>query len=125
MRTAYAHIASRAMINLTHITGATFTVDRVSVPITQPSNRGQGIASALFKEVCTEADHQGVTLILYIVPDGSPGSLGRRQLTAWYQRLGFVPDPDRKRWWIRHPKEVGSEALDSHLNQAAYGADRN
>ena len=109
MRTGFMDISSRAMINLSQDMLSndpynTYVVNRVSVPMSIPSNRGKGIASRLFTEVCAEADRQGITLMLIISPDGSPGSLTREQLTAWYQRLGFHPDEEHPGWWIRLPR---------------------
>jgi predicted GNAT family acetyltransferase len=104
MRTGFIDIPSRAMINLTQGSHNVYTVNRVSVPRAWPSNRGKGIASRLFAEVCAEADREAVTLILFISPDGTSGSLDMKQLADWYQRLGFRHHDEIPGWWKRLPK---------------------
>jgi GNAT superfamily N-acetyltransferase len=51
--------------------------------------RRLGRASALMKQVLSQADCEGVTLLLGIDPDGSEGSMDYDQLVAWYRRMGF------------------------------------
>jgi predicted N-acetyltransferase YhbS len=112
MPTGFMDVPSNAMINLSpdidesSVNGNpnTYVVNRVSVPQRIPSNRGQGIASRLFADVCAEADRQGITLILMIHPDGSTGSLTYPQLVAWYRRLGFRPSVENPGWWKRVPQ---------------------
>ncbi|AEW94080.1 hypothetical protein SCATT_17090 [Streptantibioticus cattleyicolor NRRL 8057 = DSM 46488] len=63
--------------------------------VTLPRFRGRGWASELLREVCSEADREGVELVLKV--ETSPGGLTEAELLAWYQRHGFTPvsaDPE-------------------------------
>jgi predicted GNAT family acetyltransferase len=66
-------------------------VNRVNVPL---SWRGQGIASALMKEVCRDADITKTTLHLSVQPDASGTGLNEDQLLAFYKRNGFISVDD-------------------------------
>lgn len=112
MRTTFFDRETKAMIDLQPDVwgraGKVFTVNRVSVPPSTPSNRGKGVASRLFAEVCTEADHEGITLALVIIPDDTQSdSLTREQLEAWYRRLGFTTSQTTAPWWTRPPNPEG------------------
>ena len=56
----------------------------------QPAHRRRGIGGRLLSRVTADADREGVTLYLDIVPgDGMDAD----QLRAWYGRHGFVSRP--------------------------------
>lgn len=76
------------MVSLSDMDGY-WEVNRVSVPLASPSNRGRGIARYLMGQVLHDADSEGITLRLVISPDGSSGSLSHGALESWYERLGF------------------------------------
>lgn len=59
-------------------------LQRISVPV---GYRGKGHASALLKTILSDADRDGVTLYLCIMPKGG---LNELQLRQWYERYGFV-----------------------------------
>lgn len=61
-----------------------------SVDTQDPKERGKGHATALMKQVLSEADAEGVNLFLGVSPSGLPETLDGPALTAWYERLGFV-----------------------------------
>lgn len=50
--------------------------------------RGEGLATALMREVCVEADREGISLILEPKQSSATG-LTDGQLEGWYERLGF------------------------------------
>lgn len=58
-------------------------ITRINVPV---ASRGKGLGSKLLDEVCRDADAEGVTLYLEVLPSGG---LTLRQLTTWYERNGF------------------------------------
>lgn len=63
------------------------------IRVTQPEQRGKGLASAALKDLLAIADEHG--LIVALTPAGVPsgkGMLSDRQLRAWYARHGFVPN---------------------------------
>lgn len=49
--------------------------------------RGQGKASALLREVCAEADREGLMLLLE--PKPTDATLTVEQAESWYGRFGF------------------------------------
>lgn len=71
-------------------------INRINVPVKWRRN---GVGRKLMKEVTDEADHLGVTLVLFINPYGD---MDYDALSAWYQRVGFT-EGDDARWW-RTPK---------------------
>lgn len=56
---------------------------RVNVP---KKHRGNGHASTLLKMALEDADQEGITLVLGVVPSDG---LDAETLTAWYLRNGF------------------------------------
>ena len=75
--------------------------------------RGNGYASALLDEVLADADSEGVTLYLEIVPDGT--GLSFEQLAAFYERKGFVQEPGLSdSGYMRKPKGEASEQGNRH-----------
>jgi ribosomal protein S18 acetylase RimI-like enzyme len=60
-------------------------LQRISVPV---GYRGLGHASALLRTILADADREGITLYLCIMPKG--GGLNELQLRRWYERYGFV-----------------------------------
>jgi hypothetical protein len=53
------------------------------------AHRNKGEASQLLREVCEEADRQGIVLMLMPEPFDEP-DLGATQLEHWYARFGFM-----------------------------------
>ncbi|WP_435270926.1 GNAT family N-acetyltransferase [Streptomyces sp. 1222.5] len=52
-----------------------------------PEHRGKGWGSEILKEICRDADAEGITLMLSVEP--GPGGLSAEGLAAWYGRYGF------------------------------------
>ncbi|MFJ3634633.1 GNAT family N-acetyltransferase [Streptomyces sp. NPDC090112] len=50
-------------------------------------HRGKGWASELLRQICQEADREGLTLLLSVEP--GPRGLSYEALAAWYRRHGF------------------------------------
>jgi GNAT superfamily N-acetyltransferase len=61
-------------------------ISRINVPV---GYRGQGFGTKLLKEITDDADKEGETLALEIIPSGD---LGYDDLEAWYRRNGFKQD---------------------------------
>lgn len=64
--------------------------------------RGQGLGSQLMQQVCDEADLHGSVLHLHCRPE----------MTAWYERFGFVAKPDAEEdpfWGIGMEREPRKE----------------
>lgn len=74
-------------------------VNRINVP---HKHRGQGHGSTLLRQICEDADREGVSLHLCINPTGP---LDYDQLEKWYRRYGFDDDPDENAdgWFVRQP----------------------
>lgn len=73
--------------------------------------RGKGHASGLLRLVFQEADAEGVDLLLrpgvFSIKIGE--TLTRDQLTAWYLRYGFEPDPEAPHPWLRRRCQAAVE----------------
>lgn len=59
---------------------------------TTPNGRHEGRASEVLREVCDDADHEGVTLWLQIQPD-EDCPMTAVELEAWYEKFGFKSEP--------------------------------
>jgi predicted N-acetyltransferase YhbS len=70
--------------------------------------RGQGAGKRLMERVLTDADEEGIDLMLSVDP--SPG-IDEARLRAWYQRLGFQQfapdDPNTLVRYCQLPASVG------------------
>lgn len=91
MKYSYFDFGSRGIVDLApnclvepEMTGG-WMICRVNVPA--PSRR-QGIATRLMAEVLADADAEGEVLWLAV---NAYGDMTKRQLIAWYKRLGFKP----------------------------------
>ncbi|WP_078626324.1 GNAT family N-acetyltransferase [Streptomyces sp. NRRL S-241] len=71
-------------------------------------HRGKGWASELLRQICQEADREGLTLLLSVEP--GPRGLSYEALAEWYQRCGFE---------VGHPTETADPAILIRLPQAA------
>jgi ribosomal protein S18 acetylase RimI-like enzyme len=60
-------------------------LQRIHVPV---GYRGLGHGSALLKTILADADREGISLYLCIIP--KDGGLNELQLRRWYERYGFV-----------------------------------
>jgi hypothetical protein len=85
MRTVYVNPATRAIADLVRPGELTpgWTITRINVP---KKHRGKGEGRSLLRRICTDADVEGVTLYLEVLPSGG---LDFNELTAWYGRYGF------------------------------------
>lgn len=84
MKSCYVDPKSRAIADLIRLKEREWLLTRINVPF---QNRGKGYASTLLKRVLYEADQEGITLTLEVIPSGN---LDEQQLTAWYERNGFI-----------------------------------
>lgn len=87
-----------AVLDVTHVEPGVYMVNRINTPALW---RGKGIASAMLKACCREADRLGITLILSINPSDG---LGYKDLLAWYGRHGFVARPSDDGYFERAPR---------------------
>lgn len=85
MKTCYANERSRAIADLILVEEKVYLLTRINVP---KSHRGLGYARLLLKMITTDADADGVTLLLEVAPSDG---LDYAQLSAWYERHGFMP----------------------------------
>jgi hypothetical protein len=75
---------------------------------TQRMKRGYGYASAVLREMLADADAEGVTVMLSVESDNTPGSMSNANLITWYWRYGFrilSGDSDRPAM-IRQPQST-------------------
>lgn len=92
MRETFFDYPTRGILNLVLLNmndgrGDRYWLARINTPA---KHRGKGIAGRLMREMCSEADAEGVDIYLGISPSGD---LDLYELRAWYERLGFVQDP--------------------------------
>ena len=83
MRTCYVDEGSRSIADLCDYYGKGMLLTRINVP--QPV-RGRGHARDLLARILRDADEEGVTLYLEILPSGG---LTYYELEGWYLRAGF------------------------------------
>lgn len=86
MKNCYIDRDTRSIADLTNVgemVPGTMTITRINVPA---ESRGKGLGSMLLKQICTDADAEGVGLSLEIVPSGP---LDYQDLYRWYGRYGF------------------------------------
>lgn len=72
---------------------------------TAPGWRGRGLATALLKRACADADREGVELQLYPAPL-EVGGLTLGELRAWYGRHGFSAEGMAGGYLRRLPRGV-------------------
>lgn len=90
MKTTYVISEYRAIADVVpDFEPDTYLITRINVPY---KHRGQGIGSRLLAAIITDADAEGVTLTLHVLPSGE---LGYGDLCAWYERRGFVYSNER------------------------------
>jgi len=98
---------------------------KIAMIYTAVSARGEGLATDLLREVCADADREGATLTLAVVPEQTGGKAPNvAQLWNWYAKHGFVEavmqsGPARM---IRAPKHETSKTV--VIKNAPYGAIR-
>lgn len=66
-----------------YMDAASWIVTRVYVP---PEHRRKGIATAMMKEICEQADQQDVKLMLELAPYGE---MTKDELREFYMKFGF------------------------------------
>ena len=84
-----------------------WTLTRISVPpfdFEGHALRGKGLARGIMEQILSDADKERVILRLYISPGGG---LTKRQLAAWYKRLGFDRNKTYPHWLVRLPRGAG------------------
>jgi len=86
MPTCYFHKATRSIADLISVDSGEYLLTRVNVP---DKYRNAGIGSRILDEICKDADENGVTLVLEVVPSGG---LTFHDLVRWYERRGFESD---------------------------------
>ena len=95
MKTKYTLPGSEARIELSRVSRFNHAhITQVIVPI---SRRGEGVGSKLLREVCEDADREGILLTLsaiasIAVNQGKVKGLAQADLMAWYRRYGFIDD---------------------------------
>jgi GNAT superfamily N-acetyltransferase len=92
------HIATLDVVSMRDVSPPAVVITRIVVP---QVHRGHGVGSLLLRQACFDADKEGVCLVLEINPYGD-GGLSLRELSMWYQRRGFVCQPEGH--YIREPR---------------------
>jgi len=65
---------------------------KIQMVVTPFKDRGQGIATAFFKDLVAEAKRNKIDV--FLTPDDSyqePGDMTKKDLVRWYKKLGFEP----------------------------------
>lgn len=62
---------------------------------TAADSRGKGDASKLLQDVCNEADHERLVLILMPIPFDKVDALSELNLIEWYAKFGFTIIQDK------------------------------
>lgn len=88
MRTYYINPEINAIADVDSIGGMVCWIRRINVPA---PHRGKGYGSELLDRICTDADAEGMILMLYVV---STGRLDDCDLISWYERRGFIVQED-------------------------------
>ena len=83
MKSCYVDYATHSIADVCTVFQGGLTITRINVP---KAHRGQGHARKLLAEILTDADREGVVLLLEISPSDG---LSWSQLEAWYTRHGF------------------------------------
>lgn len=85
MNTCFAHKQTRTIADLMEHPSEprSMVINRINVPA---MHRGKGFGRRILHEILKEADFEGVTLYLEVVPSGG---LRWNELKAWYERAGF------------------------------------
>ena len=76
-----------------HLRERTREITKVHTPA---SEQNKGLASALMRQVCEEADKAGITLVLWPRPYGDDIAMSSGMLQLWYAEFGFrviQPEP--------------------------------
>jgi len=80
---------------------------KIAMIYTAVSARREGLATDLLREVCADADREGVTITLAVVPEQTGGKAPNvAQLWNWYAKHGFVEMSSHIGWprMIRPPR---------------------
>lgn len=80
---------------------------KIAMIYTAVSARREGLATDLLREVCADADREGATLTLAVVPEQTGGKAPNvPQLMDWYAKHGFVEISSHIGWprMIRLPQ---------------------
>jgi len=64
------------------------SIREVSRVYTPKADRGQGLATALMRDLCEQADALHLALLIHVQPY-SDSEMDAAQLEAWYARFGF------------------------------------
>jgi hypothetical protein len=74
---------------------------------THHTSQNKGYATSLVHQICREADHDRIVLVLWPNPFGDSISLSRTQLQEWYEReFGFTAIQHDPLLMARQPQAV-------------------
>lgn len=98
MKTCYVDKEHRAIADIIRPGELTpnWTISRINVPA---EYRGKGVGGKLLREILADADAEGVTLQLEIMPSDG---LTYEELRRWYISYGFRHTPTG--YWKRKPQ---------------------
>jgi hypothetical protein len=114
-----------AIADLTELPGhasgrAVWLINRINVP---QKVRGLGYGSALLRQICEDANTEGVVLEVHPTPSGG---LNMTQLLRWYRRYGFeghagVPMLRYPGNWIPRPRTPEERELPTCIGCGDFG----
>jgi ribosomal protein S18 acetylase RimI-like enzyme len=99
MKSDYFNMEEGAHICTMNAGAMGYIITQVAV---RPEKRGKGAASRLLDEVCKNADHERVRLLLSVDPDGT--GLSASALRSFYARRGFVVLTEDSAVMVREPE---------------------
>jgi GNAT superfamily N-acetyltransferase len=99
MKSDYFNLEEGAHICTMNAGAMGYIITQVAV---RPEHRGTGAASRLLDEVCRNADHERVRLLLSVDPDGT--GLSASALRSFYERHGFVAMQTDSAVLVREPE---------------------
>lgn len=99
MKSDYFNLEEGAHICTMNAGAMGYIITQVAV---RPEHRGKGAASRLLDEVCRNADHERVRLLLSVDPDGT--GLSASALRSFYERHGFVAMNEEGAVMVREPE---------------------
>jgi predicted GNAT family acetyltransferase len=118
MKTCYVDKTHNAIADLDAQGSDTYMLTRINTP---RQHRGKGVARALLRRVLDDADAEGITLVLGIVPSGG---LSYIQLRDWYKRHGFRKSADGGDYYYRRlPLNAANSRKETVHGQESEAAD--
>jgi ribosomal protein S18 acetylase RimI-like enzyme len=108
-------VKNRGYLNVSYLGRRLYEIHDLTVNY---DSRFQGVGTTLMRQVCLDADREGVTLRLY--PASGDARLSNERLQAWYEKFGFKLEEDDGWWMSRAPRPISPP----ELHEQTYMLDR-